>query len=226
MSTPFETVTYRGFEIRIRHDEDAGNPRTEFDNAGAMMCLHRRYDLGDPSAKQALAQYCRERGSEVEEDSPPLLLESAAAAHGVVYLPVYMYDHSGLTISTEPFSCPWDSGQLGIIYITPEKIAEEWPDGHKPEDVLATLKEEVEQYNDYLSGQCYGFEIRFPGGSPAMLVPGAPLEDGAYVFTESIAEGTIPIDACYGYYGTDHRKSGLLDQAESFIDCKLRNDKP
>ena len=198
-----ETIIYRGLEIRIfnDNDEDAGNPRTEFDNAGAMMCLHSRYDLGDEDARQTLTEYCQSRGSDVDEYSPPLMLEAAARKLGVLYLPVYMYDHSGLSISTAPFSCPWDSGQLGIIYITPEKISEEWPNDHDPEDVLACLKDEVEQYNDYISGDCYGFEIREVAGSD-----------------------DLPIDSCYGYYGADHRKSGLLGMAECFIDAKLRTD--
>ena len=229
--TPTETLTYRGLEIRIFNDPDAGNPRTEFENVGTMVLLHRRYDLGDDNARQLLTEHCHAKGSNVDEYSPPLMLEAAAAAHGVLFLPVYMYDHSGLTISTKPFSCPWDSGQLGIIYITPEKIAEEWPvplpekgppSPNLKEDVLATLKDEVEQYNDYISGQCYGFEIREVDESPVDLVPGPPLEDGAYMVEVSASDTSI--DTCYGYYGADHRKSGLLDQAEGFIDAKLRND--
>ncbi len=31
-------------------------------------------------------------------------------------LPVYLYDHSGITINTVPYSCRWDSGQIGWIY--------------------------------------------------------------------------------------------------------------
>ena len=43
-----------------------------------------------------------------------------------VVLPVYMYDHSGITINTTGFSCPWDSGMVGIIYVSKEKIREKF----------------------------------------------------------------------------------------------------
>ena len=38
----------------------------------------------------------------------------------LIGLPVYAYVHSGETISTEPFSCPWDSGRSGWVYCTTE----------------------------------------------------------------------------------------------------------
>lgn len=43
----------------------------------------------------------------------------------VVILPVYLYDHSYLSISTTKFSCQWDSGQVGWIYATKEKFIKE-----------------------------------------------------------------------------------------------------
>ena len=42
---------------------------------------------------------------------------------GFTMLPLYLYDHSGITMSISPFSCPWDSGQVGWIYCTPDAIS-------------------------------------------------------------------------------------------------------
>lgn len=42
-----------------------------------------------------------------------------------IILPLFLYDHSGITISTGPFSCPWDSGQVGWIYAEKKKLIEE-----------------------------------------------------------------------------------------------------
>jgi hypothetical protein len=44
------------------------------------------------------------------------LLELTEQIQGLVILPLYLYDHGGITISCSPFSCPWDSGQVGWIY--------------------------------------------------------------------------------------------------------------
>jgi len=42
-----------------------------------------------------------------------------------VILPLYLYDHSGITMSTSVFSCPWDSGQVGWIYASKQKFIDE-----------------------------------------------------------------------------------------------------
>jgi len=65
-------------------------------------------------------------------------------------LPLYLYDHSGITISTSPFGCNWDSGQVGWVFITNQTIKEEGIDESKVEEYL---KSEVETYDQYLTGE-------------------------------------------------------------------------
>lgn len=43
----------------------------------------------------------------------------------LIILPLYLYDHGGITIKTNPFSCPWDSGQVGWIYAIKETFRTE-----------------------------------------------------------------------------------------------------
>lgn len=38
--------------------------------------------------------------------------------------PLYMLDHSGLTLSLSSFKNPWDSGQLGFLYVTKQNMKE------------------------------------------------------------------------------------------------------
>ncbi len=42
-----------------------------------------------------------------------------------IILPLFLYDHSGITMSTGPFSCPWDSGQVGWIYASKKTFIDE-----------------------------------------------------------------------------------------------------
>jgi len=42
-----------------------------------------------------------------------------------VILPLYLYDHGGITMSTGAFSCPWDSGQVGWIYAPKKTFIDE-----------------------------------------------------------------------------------------------------
>lgn len=80
-------------------------------------------------------------------------------------LDLYLYDHSGITMSTRPFSCPWDSGKVGFIYAPWDPKAPSGKHGEPhgitdPEKLKAALVQEVETYDLYLTGQVYGFEIQ------------------------------------------------------------------
>ena len=78
-------------------------------------------------------------------------------------LPLYLYDHSGITMNTGGFSCPWDSGQVGWIYATKEAVQNEYgckeltPDIREKAERL--LQGEVEYYDHYIRGDCYGFQL-------------------------------------------------------------------
>lgn len=78
-------------------------------------------------------------------------------------LPLYLYDHSGITMNTTGFSCPWDSGQVGWIYASEDAIKEEYdcndltPEIREKAEKL--LRGEVEYYDHYIRGDCYGFQL-------------------------------------------------------------------
>jgi len=72
-----------------------------------------------------------------------------------VALPLYLYDHSGITMNTGGFSCGWDSGCVGVIVCTKEQVQEEWAgDEEKAENYLRI---EVKEYDHYLTGNVWGF---------------------------------------------------------------------
>ena len=82
-----------------------------------------------------------------------------------IMLPLYLYDHSGLAMSTSGFSCPWDSGQVGLIYATKEDIQKEYGEDNKEnrEKAEKVLTGEVKDYDDYLRGNVYGFRYFVDG---------------------------------------------------------------
>jgi hypothetical protein len=75
----------------------------------------------------------------------------------LVILPVYLLDHSGITISTSSFSCPWDSGQVGFIYVTKEKCMEEQVRFELAEDIL---KGEIQTLDTYLTGDVWYVDVQ------------------------------------------------------------------
>jgi len=166
-----------GSTLEIHNDEDATSPR-EDDNLGTMAFFHKRYKLGDKHGF----------------DSPEELREHLAETEAL-FLPVYMYDHSGISISTKPFSCPWDSGQLGIIFVTKEKVISEYGNFSDSAQLnaLNVLQNEVSIYNEFLQGNCYGFKAFDAQGNE--------------------------VDSCWGFIGSDLKANGLLDYAGVGEEC-------
>ena len=62
-------------------------------------------------------------------------------------------------MNTTGFSCPWDSGQVGWVFVSKKKVREEY--GVKRiteslvEKVTEILKGEVKTYDMYLTGELY-----------------------------------------------------------------------
>jgi hypothetical protein len=168
--------------VKIVLDPDVQDPR-DCDNLGVMLCRHRRYRLGD------------------KEAATPDPKEVA------VMLPLYLYDHSGITMSTKPFSCPWDSGQVGVIYVTKEKLRKEFGVKHITsshiEKAKAQLEQEVKTYDQFLTGQCYGYTIERDGkvidSCFGFYQNEWPDDPSGFVMRSAIeaAEAVEPVEACY-----------------------------
>lgn len=170
-------------KIRIKHDEDPVSPR-DFDNFGVMVCMHRRYTLGD---KHDLKEDLFASWDTIQQ----YLEREEGALH---ILPLYLYDHSGIAMSTLrewPFNCPWDSGQVGFIYTTNGIIKKM---GVRPEDVEEQLRLEVKTYSQFISGDVHGYII----------------EDD---------DGKI-VDSCWGFFGYEYAEQEAEEQLRLLLKDK------
>jgi hypothetical protein len=147
----------RRVRCRIIQDPDPESPR-EWHNLGTMVCFHKRYNLGD------------EPGRRHDFETPSQFMEFLEENEGkVLVLPLYLMDHSGLSISVDDTmfrmvdSVGWDWGQVGWIYVTYEDIRKEYGVRRITRKVLEKARQvliaEVEEYNKYLQGQVMGFII-------------------------------------------------------------------
>jgi hypothetical protein len=180
METPIDVIKHKGYTIKVYTDNDPENPRN-WDNLGTMVCFHRRYNLGD------------EHGLSKDEAI------EITKRKDVVWLPIYAYEHGGITISTSrdyPYNDAWDSGQLGFIYVDYATIRKEYHwallTKGRINKIVEYLRAEVEVYDDYLTGSVYGYKVEDEHGNE--------------------------IDSCWGFYGYDHKKSGLLEAAKDAAD--------
>lgn len=170
------------YELEIEQDCDPMNPRTEWDNLGTMICFHKGYNLGDKTDYKS-SNY------ESWDELKNAIIENEGE---VIILPLYLYDHSGITISTSPFSCRWDSGQIGYIFVSKDKIKKEGMDETKVEEYL---KGEVTTYDQYLTGDVYRYAIY-------------EIETCSLGHTHKNY-----VEGCGGYYGEDECR----EEAESVL---------
>lgn len=162
--------------VRIVADPCPSNPRTDCDTGTRLALFSRRRGLwGDKGLHP--------------KDAP----EGA--------FPVYVYEHGGIALSLEPFSCRWDSGHAGFIW-----LAEDHPE---PREVC---KNALKTFEQYLNGEVYGFVVE-----TRKLIQ----QDGELFATEWEHE-----DSCYGFFGDDHRASGLVDHLPQWaVDNELWIDR-
>lgn len=157
---------------RVSHDEWAETPRDFAE--GVMFCWHSRYNLSDDDAKDYLTSYAlrdwRNLVDNMPSDTPRdelwdaverhcarrVAFESGLSWRDLVVLPVYMYDHGGIALSTGGFSCPWDSGRVGLIVSKPSLVHR--TNANYPH-ICKVLGQEVESYSHHVNGNTYIIEV-------------------------------------------------------------------
>lgn len=166
--------------ITIQQDGNPESPRS-WDNVGTMITFHGRYDLGD-----------KDHGFNHEDYASWEDMGAAIAKQygkGCIILPLYLYDHSGITMNTTGFHCRWDSGQVGFIVASAETIRKNFMvkriTAKVRERAAASLVGEVETFDQYIRGDVFGFIVKDDDGKVT--------------------------DSCWGFYGTDPMENGMSD---------------
>ena len=232
-----EREVYKGYRITLYQDEPGESPREECDNFGTMICWHNRYTIGDENryrnpedflqnflevnyeetlyAKlmrkcERLSDECGYNHEPTVEDMFPIFQQVA------LVLPIWAYEHSGITISTSsrgyPFCDQWDSGQLGWIYVTLDDVRKEFKRKRLSKKIIEKaydiLRQEVETYDQYLTEDVWFFEVdKFVG----------TLDEDEYEDEEDYADDDgywEREDSMGGLYGSDY----ALKEARSVVD--------
>jgi hypothetical protein len=189
---------YKGYKIRIEQDNDPQNPR-EDGGMGIMICFHSRYTLGDNHSYTAGEDFILTLAEEVgisakkrENLSVRELVEEISKK--LVILPLYLYDHSGISMKCYRFGQhkDWDCGQVGFIYTTAKRVKELCGKRKSHKYIEDQLIQEVETYSQYISGDVVGFIAEDQTGEQ--------------------------IDSCWGFYSTEE----AIQEAKNEIDYHIR----
>jgi hypothetical protein len=127
-----------------------------------------------------------------------------------------------ITINTGGYSCPWDSGQVGFIYASREKIREayNWKviTKKREEKIRGYLRDEVKVYDQYLTGDVYGYKVyeALPGLREALDISDEEACDWQTILgdiDQDNDEFCEEVDSCWGFYGEESAK----EEAESSV---------
>ena len=182
-----EILDYKSGTISFYQDEDPPNPRTEYDNICTMLCKHPRYILGD-----------RERGYPEPTHEEVTAIERK---RNVISVRLYLLDHSGLRLSCSAAAMSayyggWDTSWVGIAYVTVGRLRKEFgraiPQADLRTKALEILRQEVETYDQYLSGQVYGYVARNASGDDC--------------------------GSCWGIFGWNYLTTDMLKEAQAELD--------
>lgn len=141
-------------KVVVSIDEDPPHPRKDWTPLGTIIHWHRKYDFGEFIE--------RDVDSTIESLMKQWLLDNKNV-EVVSILPLYLFDHSGISLSTKPFGCVWDSGQVGWIYLSKDEAEESFE--YLSQDFESILNQEIESYDDYLNDRCYQYEVFSQDGS-------------------------------------------------------------
>jgi hypothetical protein len=173
------TFTKGNKKLIIEQDTDIESPRA-WDNLGTMVFLGNNKELGDKHNFDVYPHSFKVDEGTKELTRNAVIMKAKKLEKRSISLPVYMYSHSGETIATTPFSCPWDSGKIGFIYVTQKQAMEHlgWKciTKKRKAKLLEYLENEVKTLNQWLTGETYGYTLSEPNKAD---------------------------DSCWGFYGDD-----------------------
>lgn len=188
--------TANGKTLKIIPDPNRGGegPR-QWDNLSRLIFVGKHKNVGDEHNFNPERQYeSRENFMEEGAEDVRRYLKREEGLDVAYITPVHLYSHSGETISTSygyPYNDRFDSGTCGFAVLTKQDIRKNWGIGRVTkkylEKAIDMLEGEIKTLDQYMRGDVYGY-----------LIEG---EDGE------------EIDSCWGFYGDDISKNGILDYA-------------
>ena len=179
---------------RIETFPFALNPREQREHLGKIVYVSSHYVLGDerlsPESIKALTRRC-----------------------DIVYLPVYVLIHSTVCLATRPFSCPWDSGQSGIIYAEKEALRKLFGVKRLTQQLIRKvqkiLESEIQEFSSYLSGDVWEYHLfRIPNDID-------PEDVG-----DDMCEAWEPVGSLYDLYGYAYAKDEAVS-ALAALEAKI-----
>jgi hypothetical protein len=142
-----ETKEISGYTVKICVDPEPLNPRDNNVNFGTIFHVVRDYDLGERKTLEEIQEIINDKS--------------------IISLPVYLLDHSGISISTFSFMDQWDSGQVGVISVSKAKVLKDFNrkkwSKKLEKRAIEIMKNEIIEFDAYLQGNMYCYLVEKDG---------------------------------------------------------------
>jgi len=172
------TTDFRGFKINIIQDENYDSDMLNEDDSIFLLYYHRDF-------------WVTRKGFE-QRPSAEMLNDWMKDYY---FFPVYAYIHSGVALSlgnnAYPFTCPFDTSMCGGILIKKDDT-----DFDTEEKRLKAAQATIQEWNDVLSGNVYGYQIM---------------------------RNDEEIDTCWGFIGY-YETSGIISECQSIVDNEIQRN--
>lgn len=197
-------LTGKIFKLEIETDDDPWSPREDCDNLCTITSRRGNWGIGDELLT----------GDEIAEWRTTM--NERALRGEIWWAPVYMYDHSGQTISLADFCDRWDSGICGFIWIEKQKVFAEYNEATEEnwkELARSAAEAEIKLYDQYIQGDVYGYSLYIAEETEhRRLSDNKVWSTTEWEFYESVG----------GFYGNP-LESGLIDDAITMIATAKEN---
>ncbi|MFI8677514.1 hypothetical protein [Bacillus thuringiensis] len=169
-------MEFNGEKVAICGDAEAVNPREKRGTLGRIVCFDKKHRLGDEHAYETELDFKNEINDK-----------------NAVILPIYLHEGRTLEISVVQYSEL--ARHIGYIYVNREMIRTRYQVNRVSkvlkQEIVQELMKEVKQYDYYLKGQVYGYQVFNPSGEI--------------------------IESRFGFYGPNPIANGLTDFLPGFF---------
>jgi len=215
MMTNYETLQHRDFEIQICYHHDAMNPFDDWDGLPSIQANGGRHNF-EYSSGEDIADYIESKISYWQVihhqkalceilDIPHEDLAGYTADEKVdeIYSDISSSNMSQLAQLCEMFNIPHvhetqsysRSNWADVLVVVTDTNIKEW--GIHPKKAHENAESAARLFENWASGEVFGYVVEDKDGEE--------------------------LDSCWGFYGNEHEKSGLMEYATNAIDCHIHN---
>lgn len=186
---PIKQIEYKDCKINIYQDEHCESPNDWEDEDVFLVYDHRDFTVKrDRFYPEEIQRNIVKKAREYNIDNSYL--------EEYYIFPVSAYIHSGISLSLSneeyPFTSIWDTSMKGFVLVLKNCKEDTFDINVNEEEAKDKAENLIKTWNQYLSGDVYGYMVETPNGE----------EQGG----------------CWGYYGHNFEENDLINTAKMDID--------